>query len=289
MPDRDAAEPDIAQEEPERTFDRLVDEGEQRLGRSWPGLLATGLMGGLDIGAGVLALLLVEHLTGSPLLGGLAFSIGFIALTLARSELFTENFLVPVAAVAARRGSLAGLLRLWSSTLAMNLASGWIISFLVVSAVPDLPETAVEAATHYFELGTNWRAFALAMVGGMLITLMTHLQHATDSDGVRLVPAVAMGFVLGAGQVDHAIVASLVCFAGLQAGAPFSYLDWLDVLWLAVAGNIVGGLGLVTLLRLLQVPHKVIEERAGPVTGTDQVSATAASGSTTRKVKDSST
>jgi formate-nitrite transporter family protein len=127
------------------------------------------------------------------------------------------------------------------------------------------------------------------MVGGMLITLMTHLQHATDSDGVRLVPAVAMGFVLGAGQVDHAIVASLVCFAGLQAGAPFSYLDWLDVLWLAVAGNIVGGLGLVTLLRLLQVPHKVIEERADPVTGTDQVSATAASGSTTRKVKDSST
>ena len=289
MPDRDAAEPDIAQEEPERTFDRLVDEGEQRLGRSWPGLLATGLMGGLDIGAGVLALLLVEHLTGSPLLGGLAFSIGFIALTLARSELFTEDFLVPVAAVAARRGSLAGLLRLWSSTLATNLASGWIISFLVVSAFPDLRETAVEAATHYFELGTNWRAFALAMVGGMLITLMTHLQHATDSDGVRLVPAVAMGFVLGAGRVDHAIVASLVCFAGLQAGAPFSYLDWLDVLWLAVAGNIVGGLGLVTLLRLLQVPHKVIEERAGPVTGTDQVSATAASGSTTRKVKDSST
>jgi formate/nitrite transporter FocA (FNT family) len=289
MPDRDAAEPDIAQEEPERTFDRLVEEGEQRLGRSWPGLLATGLMGGLDIGAGVLALLLVEHLTGSPLLGGLAFSIGFIALTLAGSELFTEDFLVPVAAVAAQRGSLVGLLRLWSSTLVTNLASGWIISFLVVSAFPDLQETAVEAATHYFELGTNWRAFALAMVGGMLITLMTHLQHATDSDGVRLVPAVAMGFVLGAGQVDHAIVASLVCFAGLQAGAPFSYVDWLGVLWLAVAGNVVGGLGLVTLLRLLQVPHKVIEERADPGTGTGQVSATAASGSTTRTVTDSST
>ena len=237
----------------------------------------------------MLALLLVEHLTGSPLLGGLAFSIGFIALTLARSELFTEDFLVPVAAVAAQRGSLVGLLRLWSSTLVTNLASGWIIGFLVVSAFPDLQETAVEAATHYFELGTNWRAFALAMVGGMLITLMTHLQHATDSDGVRLVPAVAMGFVLGAGQVDHAIVASLVCFAGLQAGAPFSYLDWLDVLWLAVAGNLVGGLGLVTLLRLLQVPHKVIEERADPATGPGQVSATAASGATTRKVKDSST
>ena len=31
--------------------------------------------------------------TGDKLLGGLAFSIGFIALTLARSELFTEDFL----------------------------------------------------------------------------------------------------------------------------------------------------------------------------------------------------
>jgi formate-nitrite transporter family protein len=263
MPDSDAAEPDIAQEEPERTFDRLVDEGEQRLGRSWPGLLATGLMGGLDVGAGVLALLLVEHLTGSPVLGGLAFAIGFIALTLARSELFTEDFLVPVAAVAAKRGSVGRLLRLWSSTFVTNLASGWIISFLVISAFPELREAAIKAATHYVELGTSWRTFALALIGGMLITLMTHLQHGTDSDGVRLVPAIAIGFVLGAGQVDHAIVASLVCFSGILAGAPFGYLDWLDVLWLAVIGNLVGGLGLVTLLRLLQVPNKIIEERAG--------------------------
>ena len=52
-------------------------------------------------GVGVFALLLVEHATDNSLLGALAFGIGFIALTLANSELFTENFLVPVAAVAA--------------------------------------------------------------------------------------------------------------------------------------------------------------------------------------------
>ena len=103
----DATEPEVAQEDEERTFDRLVDEGEQRLGRSWPGLVATGLLGGLDIGVGVLALLLVEHETGSVLLGGLAFAIGFIALTLARSELFTEDFLVPVAAGKARALEMA--------------------------------------------------------------------------------------------------------------------------------------------------------------------------------------
>jgi formate-nitrite transporter family protein len=264
MTQRGAADPEVPQQDAEQTFDRLIDEGKQRLGRSWSGLLSTGLLGGLDVGVGVLGLLLVEHLTGNKLLGGLAFSIGFVALTLARSELFTEDFLVPVAAVAARSGTVLALGRLWLSTLVMNLAGGWIVTALVMAGFPTLRPAAVEAATFYIQLGASWRAFALALIGGMLITLMTHLQHATESDGVRLVPAIAIGFLLGAGQVDHAIVASLICFAGLEAGAPFGYLDWLGMFGLAVLGNLVGGLVLVTLLRLLQVPHKVMVERDHP-------------------------
>ncbi|MFC4948031.1 formate/nitrite transporter family protein [Pseudonocardia sp. GCM10023141] len=261
MADRDTADPDVPQEDEERTFDRLVEEGEQRLGRSWPGLLSTGLLGGLDVGAGVLALLLVEQATGSKLLGGIAFAIGLIAVTLARSELFTEDFLVPVAAVVARRGTVLGLARLWISTLVTNLAGGWIIVAILMIGFPGLHEMAIEAGTFYADLGFTWKAFALAVVGGMLITLMTHMQHSTESDGVRLVPAVVIGFLLGAGQVNHAIVASLVSFAAILAGAPFGYLNWLGAFALAVAGNMVGGLGLVTVLRLLQVPNKVLDER----------------------------
>lgn len=261
MSDHNVADPNVPQEDSERTFDRLVDEGEQRLGRSWPGLLSTGFLGGLDVGVGVLALLIVESATGSKLLGGLAFAIGLIALTLARSELFTEDFLVPVATVAAKRGTLFGLGRLWLATLVMNLAGGWIITALIVAGFPGLRETAVEVASFYFELGITWRTFALALVGGMLITLMTHLQHTTDSDGVRLVPAIVVGFLLGGGQVAHAVVTSLLCFAGLQAGAPFSYGDWFGLFALVALGNVIGGLGLVTLLRLLQVPHKILAER----------------------------
>ncbi|MGH3994542.1 MAG: hypothetical protein ACRDSN_19045, partial [Pseudonocardiaceae bacterium] len=54
---------------------------------------------------------------------------------------------------------------------------------------------------------------------------------------------------------------SLLCFAALQAGAPFGYADWLGMFAFAVLGNMIGGLGLVTVLRLLQVPHKVLAER----------------------------
>jgi formate/nitrite transporter FocA (FNT family) len=261
MTQREAAEPDVPQQNSEETFDRLVNEGEQRLGRSLIGLAATGFLGGLDVGIGVLALLLVEHATHSALLGGLAFSAGFIALTLARSELFTENFLVPVVSVVAKRGTVAGLARLWAMTLLTNLVGGWVVTGLVMAGFPALRSSAIEAGRSYVDLGIGWPAFALAMIGGLLITLMTHLQHATESDGVRLVPAVLAGFLLGAGKVNHAIVASLVCFAALQAGAPFGYLDWLGLAGFAALGNMLGGLGLVTILRLLQVPHKVLAER----------------------------
>jgi formate/nitrite transporter FocA (FNT family) len=261
MNGRNVIDPRVSQEDSEQTLQRLLDEGEQRLGRSWPGLLATGFLGGLDVGVGVLALLLVQHVTHNGLLSGLAFSIGFIALTLARSELFTENFLVPVAAVVAKRNSLRSLGRLWATTTVMNLAGGWLVTAIVMAGFPSLHTTAVEAGSTYIKLGITWHACALALIGGMLITLMTHLQHATHSDGVRLVPATVMAFLLGAGHINHAIVASLVCFAALHAGAPFGYADWLGMFTLAALGNLIGGLTLVTVLRLLQVPHKVLAER----------------------------
>ncbi|MGB8652467.1 MAG: formate/nitrite transporter family protein [Mycobacteriales bacterium] len=256
-----ATRPAVPQQESEQTFERLVREGNQRLGRSGWGQVATGLLGGLDVGTGVLALLLVEHETHNPLLAGLAFSIGFVALSLARSELFTENFLVPVTAVVAREAGLVALLRMWGVSLATNLLGGWVITGLVMLGFPQLHDTAREAAGFYIGLGVSGKAFALALLGGFVITLMTHMQHATDSDGVKLVPSVAMGFLLGAGKLDHAIVASLVTFSALHAGAAFGYVDWLGLLGFAVLGNMVGGLGLVTVLRLLQVPDKVADKR----------------------------
>jgi hypothetical protein len=43
-------------------------------------------VGGLDVGAGVFGLLVVEYRSGNELLGALAFTIGFVALTLARGR-----------------------------------------------------------------------------------------------------------------------------------------------------------------------------------------------------------
>jgi formate-nitrite transporter family protein len=252
------------------TFERTVAEGEHRLTRTWPGLLATGVVGGMDVGVGVLALLLVKEETHSELLAGLAFGIGFIALTLAQSELFTENFLVPVAAVTAGRASLAKLGRLWFGTAVMNLAGGWVITGLIMAGQPKLRHTAVEIATEYARFPAG-RAFALAILGGLVITLMTWMERATESVPAKIVAALSAAFLLVAGTLNHAIVVSLLMFAALHAGAPFGYGHWLAVAGFAAVGNMIGGLGLVTVLRLVQVGQKRIEqarddgEAAGPL------------------------
>jgi len=241
------------------TFQRTVDEGEHRLTRSWPALLATGVVGGFDVGVGVLGLLLVKEATGNELLAGLAFGIGFIALTLAQSELFTENFLVPVVAVTAHRASVLQLLRLWLGTASMNLAGGWVMTGLIMAGQPKLRATAVEIAYEYATFPAG-RAFALAILGGLVITLMTWMERATESVPGKLAAALGTAFLLVAATLNHAIVVSLLTFAALHAGAPFGYLHWLGVAALATVGNIIGGLGFVTILRLVQVGHERIEE-----------------------------
>jgi formate/nitrite transporter FocA (FNT family) len=255
----------LNEQEIEDTLQRTVEEGRRRLNRDWAPLIATGLVGGIDVGTGVMALLVVEAETGNQLLAGLAFSIGFIALALARSELFTEDFLVPVGAVIARQATFRSLLRLWGATAAANLAAGWLITMLVVDGFPQVSKAAVEAGASYVDLGQGWQAFSLALLGGAVITLMTWMQHATDEMGPRLLPAITTGFLLAGLGLNHAIVNSLLIFSGLHTGdAPYGYLDWAKTAGFAAVGNMVGGIALVTLLRLLQVPHKVREHVRNP-------------------------
>jgi formate/nitrite transporter FocA (FNT family) len=246
----------------QEAFDTIVSEGAQRLHRSWREVLTTGLAGGLEVATGVLALLAVYAETQNHLLAGLAFGVGFIALLLARSELFTEGFLVPVTAVVAARASVAQLGKLWAGTLAANLAGGWLVMWLVVQAFPDLRATAVESATHFVDAPLDLRSASLAFLAGTVITLMTRMQHGTTSDPAKIVAAVAGAFVLAGLQLFHSILDSLIVFGALHSGAPFGYRDWLAWFWYTALLNMAGGLLVVTLLRLVRSKDLIQEERA---------------------------
>lgn len=255
-------DPDEVEQELLDSFDASVEEGWKRLNRSRGNLAATGLMAGLDVGFGVLALMFVQHQTGSELLGGLAFTIGFFALFLGRSELFTENFLVPVTTVVTGRARWTRLVRLWSGTYVTNLIGGYIIAALLVIGYPDLEGTAVELGEKIVDRGISAESFMLAVLAGGAITLMTWMVRNASTEGGQLVAVGAFGFLLGATHMNHVVVISIKMFAGLQVGdTTYGYLDWLALSSFAVVGNMIGGLGLVTVLRLIQIGRPQIERR----------------------------
>ncbi|MCA0144426.1 formate/nitrite transporter family protein [Blastococcus sp. LR1] len=250
-----------AEDELVEAFDRIVAQGAQRLHRTWREVLTTGLAGGLEVGIGVVALLAVYAETGSHLLAGLAFSVGFIALLLARSELFTEGFLVPVTAVVAKRASVAQLAKLWGGTLVANLVGGWLVMWVVVHALPELGPVAVESATTFVDAPLDLTAVCLALLAGSSITLMTRMQQGAESEGGKIVAAVAGAFVLAGLVLFHSILDSLIIFAGIHAGGPFGYGDWLAWFWYATLLNMAGGLLVVTLLRLVRSKDLIERER----------------------------
>jgi len=234
-------------------FRQSVDEGRARLDRDWLDLVTTGVVGGIDVSLGVLALLVVEEATGSPMLGSLAFVIGFIALTLGKSELFTENFLVPVAAVVARKASLGSLWRLWIGTAVANLIAGWLFAWVIVLAVPRVHQTAIEVAAFYPAMDDP-ALFALGVLAGVAITLMTWMERGAQSEFGKITAVSATAFLLAAAPLNHVIVVSIEMFVAIETGsAGYGYAEWARAAGWATAGNMVGGLVLVTSLRLAQV------------------------------------
>lgn len=246
-------------EEKDTALDRVVLEGRPRLHRSNADLFATGAVAGIEIGFGVLALLAVEDATGSRLLGALAFSIGFVALRLGHSELFTEGFHTPVMVVLAKEATWWQLLRLWVGTLVGNLLGGWVIAWLIAIGLPELHEQAGESAREYTQAPLDLRIFVLAVLAGAAITLLTRMQNGTESDVARIIAAIGIALVIVGVGLHHSVLDTLLVFVAIHAGQEgVGYASWLPWFGLVVVGNLVGGLLLTTLLRVVR-SHERLE------------------------------
>jgi formate/nitrite transporter FocA (FNT family) len=258
----DAGGEDGEAQSPAAIWAQGLEAGDQRLARRPLAAVATGLVGGFDVmvGVGVAAVLAGSLSDVMPaklaaVLGSLAFGVGFVLLTIGRSELFTENFLIPVGAVLERRRPARMLPRLWVATLVANLA-GMLILALIFSSHTVLDHTAVVAAGHtadVFAARNAGAAFLSAVVAGMVMTLWTWIGIALRTDVGRVLVALAIGFTIAAPNLNHVIVGTGEMMFGVLGG--HSGADWGDIgvnFVLALAGNLVGGTLFVTLARFLQ-------------------------------------
>ena len=250
--------------DPDEIWDASAEEGRRRLSRGPAGMVATGFVGGIDVMLGVMALTVVSGALAVSLPeqiahvgGSLVFGIGLVLLIVGRSELFTENFLVPVAGVLRGRSGAVDVLRLWGTTMVANLVGLFIVAAILTRAGLVPPETldaAGSLADTYAERDFVG-AFLSAILAGTTMTLFTWLTHAAERDSARILIAIVIGFLLAAPSLNHAVVAVGEIAFGLFAGTP-DKATWVDLAQnfpVAVLGNLIGGLGFVTLARATQV------------------------------------
>jgi formate/nitrite transporter FocA (FNT family) len=252
----------VATPQPDEIYKRTKKEGRRRLSRPLQELGATAVVGGFDVAVGVAVFLLAVAslqpklgLNAAHLVGAIGFGIGFVFIVVGRSELFTENFLVPITGLSRDRDSWLKLAELWLVSLVLNLAGGALLAIVLTShgvLRPGSREAAIRLAENLagYSPGT---AFLSGLVAGALMTVLTwFVEGAADSMGVRIVMAWIVGFVLLLGSFDHAIVGTIELVYGIRSGADIGYDQLFSNLGIAVASNLVGGLVLVTFARSAQ-------------------------------------
>ena len=250
---------------PEQVYDRAEQEGRRRLGLSLTDQVATAFIAGVTIVFGIVALgvadALVEPELGAgvaKVAGALAFGIGVVFLVVGRSELFSENFFDPVAAAIAsdRRGRALGrLLRLWGVTLALNLIGGAVL-VAITTVEGALPADAAGALVGVAEevVAKEWTAtLARAVLAGALITLLSYMLNGVDTVAARILVAYMVGVFLALGPFDHVVVSALHVLFGVWQSDAVTYADLATNVVLSTAGNLVGGLLLITLTHTAQV------------------------------------
>ena len=248
--------------EPEEIYERARVEGERRLSRPPLELAATALVGGFDIAFGVAALAMA-HAAAAPhfgddaarLAGSVGFGIGFVFVVVGRSELFTENFLVPVAGLSRERRSWLKLAELWLGTLVLNVLGGVVLAITLTShgvLRRGTSRALAEVAGHIAHYSPT-ASFLSAIVAGGLMTLMTwFVEGAAQRPGTRILMAWLVGWLIALGAFNHAIVSTIELVFGMRVGADITTEQLLANLGLSVAGNLAGGLLFVTFARSAQ-------------------------------------
>jgi formate-nitrite transporter family protein len=242
---------------------RAVSEGERRLSASALELVATGFNAGFTIVFGIAALGIVHGLveptfgaTVAKLAGAAGFGVGLLFLVVSRAELFTENFFDPVATAFDRReqGHVLKLVRLWAVVLALNLIGGAILVLIlsVDGVLPPGSERALRTVAEEISAKEWPAAFANAVVGGALVTLLSFLLQAVDQVLSRMVVAYLAGFLLAVGPFAHVVVTAQHLLFGAVVDAHVGAQDIVAKTAIAMVGNMVGGLAFVTLTHVAQ-------------------------------------
>ncbi len=239
-------------------FEQVEDNAHEELRRSTQALAFSGLAGGMTMGLtglGVAAAMsMLPDIPSRLFIAYMFYPVGFIAVIIGRAQLFTENTLYPVALILSERRHVLDTLRLWAVVFTFNILGA--VAFAALAIRTDALNDAV--ARNLVWLGTtalqfsNSHIFWSGVIGGWMIALVAWVVTASHWTIGQIAVIWFLTMIVGLGRFAHCIATSGEIMAAVMAGsAPFThYLVWLA---LATAGNICGGVMIVTLLNFGQV------------------------------------
>lgn len=258
-PEKEApAQKNLSRPSAEEIFKQVATNARQELRRTTLALAISGLGGGAFMGLSALgpalALAMLGYSATAHIIANLFYPLGFIVVILGRSQLFTENTLYPVALVLAERREFWNTMRLWATVLPANIAGAFCFAS-IVSFTPAIDHGTVEVIG---QIGLNALAhspgsvFWSGVIGGWMIALAAWLVSGSHSITGSVTLIWMLTFVVGLGGFAHCIASSCEIFVTVLTGhaAWSQFGTWIVA---AVAGNICGGVGLVTILEYGQV------------------------------------
>lgn len=267
MPSEGSHQKNLERPTAEDIFKQVARNAKMELKRSTIALAISGFAGGIFMGLSGLGTALVLGLFGTSatthFIATMFYPIGFIVVIIGRAQLFTENTLYPVALVLSEKREFWNTLRLWCTVLPANVLGALTFAALAARTSALQPDTrhalmqlGLEAAHR-----PSTTIFWSAVMAGWIIATAAWLVSGSHSITGSVMILWILTYVVGLGNFAHCIATSgeiLSSVLGLQLGAS-SYFHWL---WIAVAGNVCGGVFMVTLLEYGQAILAKVEEPA---------------------------
>jgi Formate/nitrite family of transporters len=240
-------------------------QGNQELERSvaalWWSALAAGLTMGLSLmGMGLLNSRLPDG-EGFKVIASFGYCAGFLAVILARQQLFTENTLTAVLPIMSKPtlGNFGRLLRLWSVVLVGNLCGTLLVAYVML----HLPIFDTKTDLAFLDIGRKVmendasKMFAKGIISGWMIATMVWMIPSMESAKMWII--ILITYFMALGDFTHIVVGSVEVSYLVFAGE----LPWKDF-WLVFAGptlvgNIIGGSFIFAL-----ISHAQIRSESGP-------------------------
>ena len=238
-------------------------EGDEELTRplsslSWSGF-AAGIALSFSIYAKAFLYLVMKDVPWSSFVSNFGYSFGFVIVIMGRLQLFTENTITAVLPLLAdfKRQRLYALVRIWSVVFVTNMG-GSFFSALCAAKVPILPDPQFAAVLEISRFLLDYSAFesmAYGIPAGFLIAAIVWILPASRGNEFWVI--VSLTYLIALGGLTHVVAGSTEWFLLVLNGETSWLHAWMQGIFPALLGNILGGTGLFALISYAQVKEEL--------------------------------